>query len=84
MFADRLQAGGARCLCSLDLLRGNFPFFINLSWDEPVHFRAAEFRDAQGNAFRICYAETEIPDFLRTQYVAAHLRAPIGGQIVPM
>ena len=84
MFADQLQAGGARCLCALDLLRGDFPYFINLSWDEPVHFRAAEFREAQGDAFHICYATADIPDFPRDQYNAAHSRAPIGGEVVPM
>ena len=84
MFADRLQAAGTRCLCPLDLLRGDFPFFINLCWNEPVHFRAAEFRNTNGNDFRMCYAQAEIPDFLRAQYNDANVRAPIAGAAVPM
>ena len=84
MFADRLQAAGTRCLCALDLLRGDFPFFINLLWDEPVHFRAAEFRGAETEAFQMCYAQTEVPEFLRAQYNVANVRAPVGRQIVPM
>ena len=84
MFADRLQRQGANCLCALDLLRGDFPFFINLWWDGSVHFRAAEFQVDEAVAFCMCYAKEEIPEFLRAQYNVANLRVPVGQQAVPM
>ena len=84
MFADRLQGEGANCLCALDLLRGDFPFFINLWWEEPVHFRAAEFQHAEAVGFHMCYAQQEVPEFLRVQYNAANLRVPVGQPAVAM
>ena len=84
MFADRLQAAGARCIYALDLLRGDFPFFVTLWWDEPVHFRAAEFRTAETEDFQMCYAQADVPEFLRAQYNVANVRAPVGRQLVPM
>ena len=84
MFADQLQGQGANCLCALDLLRGDFPFFINLWWDGSVHFRAAEFQVDEAVAFCMCYAKEEIPEFLRAQYNVANLRVPVGQQAVPM
>ena len=44
MFADRLQDQGRCCLCSLNQLRADFPFFINLWWQEPVHFWASNLK----------------------------------------
>ena len=84
MFADRLQGEGANCLCALDLLRGDFPFFINLWWEEPVHFRAAELQHAEAIGFQMCYAQQEVPEFLRAQYNAANLRVPVGQPAVAM
>lgn len=84
MFADKLQANGTHCLCALDLLRGDFPFFINLWWNEPVHFRAAEFQDTGATDFRMCYAQQEVPHLLRTQYNIANSRVPVSQQAVPM
>ena len=78
MFADRLQDQGRCCLCSLNQLRGDFPFFINLWWLEPVHFRAADIRLTPDSQFHKCYSKTDVPDFLQAQYNLANRSAPFG------
>ena len=42
MFFDRLQEGGDACLYNIGSERENFPFWIALWWDEPLHFRMAK------------------------------------------
>ena len=62
----------------MNQLRGNFPFFVNLWWQEPVHFRAADFRSGADQEFQTCYARPEVPEFLQAQYSAANRSAPLG------
>ena len=78
IFADKLQDKRRCCLYSMNQLRGDFPFFINIWWDEPVHFRAAAFQTAPDAAFDRCYAQSEVPEFLQDQFNWANRSAPFG------
>ena len=78
MFADELQNRRRCCLYSLNQLRGDFPFFVNLWWQEPVHFRAADFRSVADTDFLRCFARPEVPAFLQAQYNEANRSAPFG------
>jgi len=50
MFRDRLQHGEDKYLYSIGAERENFPYWISLWWDEPVHFRLAQLRHFGANA----------------------------------
>ena len=42
MFCDQLQDGGRQCLYNIGSQREDFPYWIALWWDEPMHFRLAQ------------------------------------------
>ena len=44
MFCDHLQDGGKKCLYNIGAEREDFPYWISLWWQEPVHFRVAELK----------------------------------------
>ena len=60
----------------MNQLRGDFPFFFNIWWDEPVHFRAAALQSAPDAAFDRCYAQSEVTQFLQDQFNWANRSAP--------
>ena len=68
VFADQLQDEGRCCLYSMNQLRGDFQFFVNIWWDEPMHFRAAGFQSTPGSTIHRCYAQSEVPEMLQTQF----------------
>jgi len=77
IFADRLQRQNQACLCSLTLERGNFPYFLAIWWDEPIHFRSFEVKHPNTNALQSCWAASEVPPFFREQYNLMNPTAPI-------
>ena len=43
IFVDNLQNGGTQCLVNVDAMRGNYPYYVALWWDDPRHFRLAQY-----------------------------------------
>ena len=83
MFCDKLQDHGRQCLYNIGCKeREDFPFWIALWWDEPVHFRLAQVSSsraassaASGSAsapFRSFWSRDELPAALWQQYRACN------------
>ena len=68
VFVDRLQGGGTQCLCTVDQMRGDFPFFIAIWWDDPQHFRLCQLSVGPGFEFRSSWPVHEIPAALAAHY----------------
>ena len=54
IFADRLQRNGENCLCSFALETGQYPFYLSIWWNEPIHFRSMEMRTTSADDFQSC------------------------------
>ena len=75
VFCDGLQYGGHECLYNIGATREDFPFWIALWWQEPVHFRMAELgcvghghgREAD-SGFRCFWSDAELPAGVRRHY----------------
>ena len=78
VFVDRLQDGGAQCLCTVDQVRGVFPFFIAIWWDDPQHFRLCQLSVGPGFEFRSSWPVEELPAALAAHYDACNPSARIG------
>ena len=74
MFCDQLQDGGRQCLYNIGSQREDYPFWIALWWDEPVHFRLAQFSsscaggDVSGDDFVSFWSAAELPAAVLRQY----------------
>ena len=80
IFADRLQDAGQKCLCSFHQTRGDFPYFVSIWWDNPVHFRVAELSFDSGGSFSCFWQPVQIPDNLRHHYDVCNPHARIGAE----
>ena len=80
MFADRLELNGNLGLVSLDLLRGDFPYFIPIWWSQPSHFRALEIRFSPTEPFQVCWSQPSLPASLVEQYNISNSGAPVSSQ----
>ena len=78
VFVDRLQDGGTQCLCTVDQVRGDFPFFIAIWWDDPQHFRLCQLSLGAGLEFKSSWPVHEIPAALAAHYDACNPSARIG------
>jgi len=74
MFCDRLQSGGRECLYNIGSETENFPYWIALWWEEPVHFRLLQVSyvdvhaSAPGDDFTCVWKRESLPDLLWQQY----------------
>ena len=67
LFCDSLQAGGNQSMYNLSAGREDYPYWIAIWWQEPVHFRLAEVcTDSQG--FRSFWRRAEVPALLWHEY----------------
>ena len=78
IFADNLQHRGAQCLVNVDAVRGDYAYFIALWWDDPVHFRLAQYREGEGAPWRSFWSANDLPPSLRAHYNFCNPRAQIG------
>ena len=90
MFCNQLQNNGQDCLYNMGCSRGDFPYWIGLWWDPPLHFRIASVRRSGrsvydsvwqlaphpvGKQFEIIHT---LPDSLRLLYNRVNKEAPVG------
>ena len=78
MFCDILQDGGRQCLYNIGAQREDYPFWIALWWNSPIHFRLAQlaFGDMQvatriaptSTAFSSFWPRSELPNMLFEHY----------------
>ena len=78
IFADKLQCNGSQCLVNVDAVRGDFSYYLALWWDEPTHFRLAQYREARSRPWCSFWAADELPSSLRTHYDVCNPSAPVG------
>ena len=78
LFANNLQDDGTQCLVSLDQRRADFPYFVSIWWDDPIHFRVAELSTSEAGSFKCFWKATEIPPALVRHYNHCNPRAPVG------
>ena len=78
IFADNLQRAGTRCLVNVDALRGDFPYYIAIWWNDPVHFRLAQYRGSASLPFRSFWETSALPPELRAHYDLCNPKAPVG------
>ena len=78
MFCEQLQDGGRQCLYNLGSQREDYPYWIALWWDEPVHFRLAQLSsyhtagDAPGDEFVCFWSADKLPAALLREYKACN------------
>ena len=78
MFCDELQDGRRQCLYNIGAQREDYPFWISLWWDPPMHFRLAQLAcraqgqsatvDASNTAFTSFWATDQLPNVLLQHY----------------
>ena len=73
MFCDMLQQGGTQCLYNIGAERDNFPYWIALWWQEPVHFRLAELKTEEDGMrehgrYRCFWRAGDLPPALLQEY----------------
>ena len=78
IFADNLQCAGMHCLVNVDALRGDFPYYIAIWWNDPVHFRLAQYRGSASLPFRSFWETSAMPSELRAHYDLCNPKAPVG------
>ena len=78
IFADNLQNEGTQCLVNVDAMRGDYAYFIALWWDDPVHFRLAQYRECESMPWRSFWSASDMPQSLRAHYVVCNRAAPVG------
>ena len=66
LFRNTLPPRTATCLYNIGSQRENFPHWIALWWEDPVHFRAAQLLGD------VCWSANEVPQTLRDQYAVAN------------
>ena len=81
MFCDRLGNNSTQCLYNIGAQREDFPYWIALWWDEPVHFRLAELANSiheqrPGHELYTCFwSASELPPVLFSEYRRCNLLA---------
>jgi len=78
IFADKLQNENSQCLVNVHAIRGDFKYFIALWWDEPLHFRLAQYKEATSSTYRSFWSPSNLPPLLRDHYNDCYPGAPIG------
>ena len=78
LFADNLQDEGRKCLASLDQCRGDFPYFVSIWWQDPVHFRMAKLKFHVDDSLKCVWPSTALPPVLRDHYNDCNQNAHIG------
>ena len=78
LFADNLQDEGRKCLASLDQCRGDFPYFVSIWWQDPVHFRMAKLKFHADDSLKCVWPSTALPPVLRDHYNDCNQNAHIG------
>ena len=81
MFRNNMPAHSARnrtCLYPLQTNRGNFPYFLPVVWDEPLHFTSAEIIFEGDPCYKRSWARDEVPDELVHQYNLSNTHALFG------
>ena len=78
IFADKLQQRGTQCLVNVDAIRGDFTYFVALWWDEPIHFRLAQYKADASSTYRSFWRASELPPALREHYNKCNPAAPVG------
>ena len=74
MFCDHLQDRERRCLYNIGSQREDFPYWVALWWNEPVHFCLAQVAfvgtdaSAADATFSSCWGMSHLPDLLRQEY----------------
>jgi hypothetical protein len=78
IFADSLQTRGAQCLVNVHALRGGYAYLIALWWDDPAHFRLAQYREGTPLPWRSFWRAADLPPSLRAHYDLCNPTAPVG------
>ena len=78
IFVDNLQNGGRQCLVNVDAIRGNYAYYIALWWDDPRHFRLAQYRESDSLPWRSFWRAEDMPQSLRAHYDICNHAAPVG------
>ena len=78
IFADKLQNENSQCLVNVHSIRGDFKYFIALWWDEPLHFRLAQYKEATSSTYTSFWSPSNLPPLLREHYNDCYPGAPIG------
>ena len=78
IFANSLLHSGTQCLVNVDALRGDYAYYIALWWDDPVHFRLAQYREGEGAPWRSFWSVNDLPPSLRAHYNLCNARARVG------
>ena len=68
MFCDRLQLNSTQCLYNIGAQREDFPYWIALWWQEPVHFRVAEVANEDQRSYTCFWSASELPESLLQEY----------------
>ena len=78
LFCNRLQLGGRACLYNIGSQREDFPYWISLWWNEPVHFRLASIgyrnpgEDCSNVSYTSAWTRDELPEPLWREYRACN------------
>ena len=78
MFCDHLQENGKAALYNIGAEKEDFPYWIALWWQEPVHFRLAErtmFEDVaarDSDTYRCFWSDEALPAMLVDEYRACN------------
>ena len=78
IFVNNLQNGGTQCLVNVDASRGNYAYYICLWWDDPRHFRLAQYQESNSMPWRSFWKAEDMPQSLRAHYDICNHAAPVG------
>ena len=68
IFCDALQNEGKECLHNIGSQREDFPYWIGIWWDEPVHFRLAKLSFGCDDTSTCFWSSSQLPGPLMSHY----------------